>query len=358
MTFPTKTLSLILAVSFSLLLSSAWASPRDVRVGTKLSVPFTQQENDAWHGVAFDLWNAIARDLDINYSVKQYQTVDELLEAIADGEVDVAVGSITVNAEREKSVDFSHAYFTTGLGIATIQSESGLWTTIMNLATPEFFSAVFSLFVILAIIGAVIWLLERKKNAAQFGGTTAEGLGNGFWWSAVTMTTVGYGDKAPATLPGRIVGVIWMFASVITISGFTAAIASSITVKNLSSVVSSVDDLYRAQVGTVGGSSSVDFLEKRGIRHKTFENIDDLVEALASKQIEAAVYDVSLLKYQINQQGFRDLRILPDNLLAQDYALAFRETSDLIEPVNRLLLEQTASSDWTRIIEGYFGTGQ
>ena len=348
-----KTTLAILILSFCSSLS--FALPDEVRVGTKMSVPFTIEEDEAWRGVAFDLWSGIARNLEISYKVTQYQTVDELLTAVNKGEVDVAVGSITVNAQREEIVDFSHAYFTTGLGIATIQSDSGLWATVTNLATPEFFSAVFSLFVILAIVGAIIWLLERRKNAEQFGGTTAEGLGNGFWWSAVTMTTVGYGDKAPATLAGRIVGIVWMFASVITISGFTAAIASSITVKNLSSVVTGVDDLYRASVGTVAGSSSVDFLEKRGIRHSSYPDINALVQALANEEIQAVVYDVSLLRHKINEQGYHHLRILPDNLLAQDYALAFAENSELIEPVNRWLLRETASSDWQRLMDGYFG---
>lgn len=74
-------------------------------------------------------------------------------------------------------------------------------------------------------VGVLLWLVERKRNSDQFGGSVAEGIGSGFWWSAVTMTTVGYGDKAPVTLIGRFMATIWMFASVITISGFTAAIS-------------------------------------------------------------------------------------------------------------------------------------
>lgn len=334
----------------------SWAENDLIRVGTKLSVPFTIEQDDTWNGVAFDLWSSMAADQGIDYSVTSYPTVDELLKAVAAGKVDVGVGSITVNAEREKTVDFSHAYFTTGLGIATTQAKSGLWATMTALATPEFFSAVFSLFVVLFIVGIAIWLLERHKNKEHFGGNTVQGLGNGFWWSAVTMTTVGYGDKAPVTFLGRFLGVIWMFVSVITISGFTAAIASSITVNSLSTAVTNIDDLYRVNVATVSGSSSVDFLQNQGIRHTAYNNVDELVEALANKEIDAAVYDISLLKYKINERGYKQLKILPDNLLAQDYAFAFQENSGLIESTNRLLLEKVRSADWQTAIEGYFGS--
>lgn len=334
------------------------AQAQDIRVGTKISVPFTSNQNGEWNGVAFDLWRAIAEDLKVNYQVTEFPTIDELLQAVAAGKIDVAVGPITVNAPRESLVDFSQPYFSTGLGIATVQAKQGLWASLANLATPQFFSAIFSLFVILFIVGAIMWLLERKKNAAQFGGTNAQGLGNGFWWSAVTMTTVGYGDKAPATFLGRFVGVIWMFASVITISGFTAAIASSVTVTKLAGLVTSADDLYRVKVATVAGSSSVTYLEQRDIRFTTAKNVEALISKLASREVDAVVYDVSLLKYQINEMGLDQLNVLPENLITQDYALAFAEQSQWLEPSNRALLKAVNEKQWFDTIEAYFGTTQ
>jgi hypothetical protein len=70
----------------------------------------------------------------------------------------------------------------------------------------------------------MVWLFERKLNPAHFGGNTLQGIGSGFWFSAVTMTTVGYGDKHPKTTGGRIVSLIWMFTAVILVSLFTATI--------------------------------------------------------------------------------------------------------------------------------------
>lgn len=50
------------------------------------------------------------------------------------------------------------------------------------------------------------------------------GILGGVWWAIVTMTTVGYGDIAPATLPGRALAVLLMLGGI----GLTASLAASI----------------------------------------------------------------------------------------------------------------------------------
>jgi len=51
------------------------------------------------------------------------------------------------------------------------------------------------------------------------------GIVDAFWWSIVTMTTVGYGDISPATPAGRITGMLVMIFGIGFLGVFTAAIA-------------------------------------------------------------------------------------------------------------------------------------
>ncbi len=58
-------------------------------------------------------------------------------------------------------------------------------------------------------------------------GSNINSVWDGVWWAIVTMGTVGYGDKYPVTVGGRMVGIFLIFTGVGLMSLFTATIAST-----------------------------------------------------------------------------------------------------------------------------------
>jgi voltage-gated potassium channel len=53
-----------------------------------------------------------------------------------------------------------------------------------------------------------------------------DSVGDAVWWSVVTVTTVGYGDKVPLTPLGKVIGVILMFTGIGIIGVLSGTIAS------------------------------------------------------------------------------------------------------------------------------------
>lgn len=325
-------------------------------VGTKEVPPFAVQEPDgSWHGLSIELWEDCADALGIEY-VYRDTSLEALISGVQDGTFDVALAALTITAEREALVDFSHPYFVSGLGIAVRRhGQQGWLGALMRLFSPAFLKTVLALFALLLVVGLIVWLLERRANEEQFGGSRVQGIMSGFWWSAVTMTTVGYGDKAPATLGGRIVALFWMFAGLIVVSSFTAAMTSALTVSQLESTISSADDLPDVQVATVRASTSEHYLQRKGIGHLTVATVEEGLEALRDERIDALVYDRPILKHLVMTSHSGKLKVMSETLESQYYGVALPRNSPVREALNRVLLEQIAQSDWEDTQMRYLG---
>jgi voltage-gated potassium channel len=69
------------------------------------------------------------------------------------------------------------------------------------------------------IAGVLVHLVEEQ---------TFTSLGLSYWWAVETVTTVGYGDVVPHTVPGRLVGSLLMLTGLALIPTLTSVIVSTL----------------------------------------------------------------------------------------------------------------------------------
>ena len=311
------------------------------------------KENQQWTGASVDLWKKISEELQLNYKFKEYKLA-ELTTALSHSKVDLSINPLTVTSDRIEQFNFTQPFYISNLTVATQKnSKNFIPAFLKNFFSPDFFKALLGLLLLILIFGVIIWLAEKKKNPNMFA-KGWKGIGDGFWWSAVTMTTVGYGDKAPVTKLGRIFGFIWMFTAIIVISGFTASIASSLTVNQINTSIENVNDLRNISAGTVKGSSTENYLNEKSIIYQSYPDLNAAIQALHEGNITALVYDDAILKYSIAKQNLQnDLEVLPLKFNKQYYSFALPYNMELHYPINSKLMEIIESPYWHNILSRY-----
>ena len=329
-------------------------APRKLIVGTHEAPPFIIKNADgSFSGISIDLWRHLADTLRLDYEIRDVP-IDQLIEGGKSGALDVVV-SLNISAQREREMDLTHAFFSTGLGIAVKPGDGGGWTTTARqFFTMKFAKVMLALIVLLAAIGVVVWLVERKRNE-QFGGSALHGIGAGVWWSAVTMTTVGYGDKSPVTVLGRVLGLIWMFAAIIIISTFTASIASALTVSQLESSINGPDDLPKVKVGTTEPSLAATYLARRGVGYRAYKTTAEAIAAVDRGDIDAVVGEAPILQYVARTTTDGRVTVLPGTFENHGYGFGLAQGSPLRESLDVALLEYTATDDWRLLLAKYLG---
>lgn len=337
--------------------SSSAVSPVDktLMIGVKAAPPFVIAGDDGYKGLAIDLWQDAARDHGWKYEYRKYD-LEGLLDAVREGKVDVGLGAITATAEREKVMDFAHPITSSGLGVAVRNKGGSGWLAVAQaLVSPAFLKIIGLLVLLLLIVGVLVWALEHKGNPDEFGGSRGQGVFSGFWWAMVTMTTVGYGDTAPRSVPGRILGMIWMLAALMVVSFFTASITSALTVGKLHSQITSASDLGKVRVASIEGSTSGNWLDRNHDKYSKAKSLDAALADLDAGKVDAVVYDAPLLRWKIRQHYKGALRVLPFTLERQDYAFALPTGSPLREQIDTSLLKRINSPDWKSRLSQYFG---
>lgn len=335
---------------FSLALPLHAAEQKVLRVATRHAPPFSFKDDEGlWRGITIELWQEIARANKYQYTIQE-TSLDLLLQDVEDGTYDIGAGAITITSDRERAIDFSQPYLTSFLGLAYIDKGNPWIDVLKKFMSLDFLKVLLLLTAVLMLAAVGVWLFERKGNE-EFGGKRAHGLGAAFWWAAVTMTTVGYGDKAPRTAGGRVIGLIWMFASIIILTSFTAAFVSGLTLASYHEH-RDITDLAHRKVGTINGSVAASILLRHNMTPILFEDSGEMINALVKGKVTDVLHDLPVLQFYGRQHG-TDFRIDTLTEYPQSFGFALTEGAPFENALNVQLLRIVKSPYWKELRTRY-----
>lgn len=112
-----------LALAFSL---SSTAAEKKLIVATDTAfVPFEFKQGDKYVGFDVDLWDAVAKELKLDYTLKPMD-FSGIIPALQTRNIDLALAGITITDERKKAIEFSDGYYKSGLLVMVRNNENDI----------------------------------------------------------------------------------------------------------------------------------------------------------------------------------------------------------------------------------------
>ncbi len=262
--------------------------------------PFAMSDASGVHtGLAVDLFRLAAEAAGLDYRL-------DAAPAGADAGSLVASGGIVLPVEAEATLaaraDLSLPFYTATLGVAEPR-RSAILGVIEGLATWAFLRVILGVALVLLIVGAAIWLIERRRNGDMFDPSPARGLGAGFWWAGVTLTTIGYGDKAPVTFAGRALAMLWMLTGLAVSASLTATVVTLAGTGG--GPVDLPEALRDARVAVVEDSLAGAFVHGRDLNVTRVTDAAAALDAVEGDEADLALGAAPALRHAREQGGAR-----------------------------------------------------
>jgi ABC-type amino acid transport substrate-binding protein len=335
---------------------ATYRPPEVLRVATKSFEPFvfvdtdtadgtdtafaTGDESAGIRGLSVDYWDEVATRAGLDYEWVVMETVQDIVDAAATCQADVAIAGISITSEREQVVDFSQPYYLSGQRLVTRPAPGRaalLGDLARGMVVPFFF-----LVGTVLLISHVVWWFERGHDSDDFPYRYKDGIGEALWWSTVSVITEGEAVKNINTALGRVIAVFWMLVGLFVVAFFTAEVTASWTVAELRPAIEGVDDLPGRSVATVENTASVAFLrDEAGVDPTQAPTLDEALDLLAQGSVDAVVFDAPAVDFRLRSgsPGWSDLVRVDPAAGWDPYGIAVPQGSPLLEQIDAEVID-------------------
>lgn len=317
--------------------------------------PFVVERGTGYIGYSIELWDAVADELGLAYELTIYDTFPEMLATVQRSEANLAIANITITAEREAVMDFSHPIYLSGLQILLPSARrTGLGLVPRAIINSGILWVIGGAVLILLIVAHLIWFFETGDER-EFNDSYRAGIWDAFWWSVVTITTVGYGDKVPRSISGRVVALIWMFFSMFLLSIFVAQVSNIMSDSVFRSKIEGPADLLDYRVATIERSTADSYLIEIGAREIVrYQTPAKMFAGLARDEADAIVFDAPVLAYYEAHEGSGEVKLVGSIFKPEQFGIALQHNSQYREAINQALLQLSENGTIKEIHDRWF----
>lgn len=312
--------------------------------------PFVSDNDGRADGFYAEIWDVVAQDLGVEYDILWVDSFPELLESIDQGEAELAIAPLAPTAEREVAFDFSSAVVSSGPQLAYHERASTSGSVLGAIISPSVRQILLAAVLGLMVLAHLIWLVERNRTddeGGDFDSSYLRGIWDGFWWATVTVTTVGYGDKAPRSVGGRIIALMAMLLSLFLVGAFVSQVTDVLQERRDGAPATNLSDVS-TPVGVVAGSSFADFVADEGVEIIGFDSQQDLFDAADGGEVDLVVANPFALATVGKDYGL----IATGDVLYEEFeTFGMAQDSPWREPVNQVLADLQVSGEIGAIID-------
>jgi polar amino acid transport system substrate-binding protein len=344
----------LLAVTSSLAQEAPQAK-QSVRVGLFISPPFVMQEQNRFTGMGVDLWESIAASQGMQSEYRLFPTIRALIDAAANGDVDVAVTNLTITQGRAQRIDFTHPWFDAGQRIMVNEHQGTSFLDVMaGLRDAGFLRAYAWVAFVIATATISLTVFDRKFDPA-FPRRWRDGVAESFFSIMSVAAGKASGRRNIFGWIGRIWQGLWLMFGIAVLAYVTSSVTSVMTTLSLTNQINSLADLPGKSVGVFEGSVSEDFARDSGFDRQAFANIDEAVAALGDGSIDAIVGDAPVLEYYAHHHPEGKVDVIGGLFEPDKYGFGLSRNS----PLTRQLTVEILGAHEHGLVEGlhakYFG---
>lgn len=330
-------------------------SGRTVKVGLYVSPPFVMEDQGNYTGMAMELWEALARPLALESEYRMFPTVRSLVDATANGEVDVAVTNLSITQGRAQRIDFTQPWFDAGQRIMVNERQgAGFWQVIDGLQDFGFVRSYLWLGGLAIAATIVLTLLDRSYNP-DFPRRWRDGIAESFFAVMSIVAGKPTGRKNLFGWMGRIWQGLWLIFGIAVLAFVTSSVTSVMTTLSLTNKINSLSDLPGKTVGASAGSVSESFARAAGFDLRTYPHVDEAVEALTDGDINAILGDAPVLEYYTHVHPEVRVDVVGGIFVPDKYGFALARHSPLTEPLTIELLGARERGLVEELRKKYFG---